>query len=64
MNGPQAPPRTTPRQPGDFVLGCGLPAEGQTSGRSCAGVGAELSCRLCPESPGYWRVTEVGREAA
>ena len=56
MTGAQlAPPRTTPRQPGDFVIGCGQPAAGQTSGRSCAGVGSERSCQLCPQSPTYWR---------
>jgi hypothetical protein len=52
-----AEPRTTPRQPGDFVGGCGQPAVGQTSGKSCAGVGTELSCQLCPESPNYWMKT-------
>lgn len=51
-------PRTDPRQPGDFVVGCGQPAEGQKTGRSCAGVGTEPSCQLCPQSPTYWRKTE------
>jgi hypothetical protein len=50
-----AEPRTTPRLPGDFVLGCGVPAPEQTSGKACAGAGSELSCQLCPESPTYWR---------
>lgn len=36
------------------ALGCGTPAPGQTSGRVCAGTGAELSCQLCPSSPTYW----------
>jgi len=52
---PLAEPRTAPRLPGDFVLGCGVPAPGQTNGRSCAGAGSELSCQLCPKSPNYWR---------
>jgi hypothetical protein len=57
----RALPRTGPRQPGDFVIGCGIPAEGQTSGRSCASAGTELSCQLCPDSPNYWRLTAGGK---
>lgn len=57
-SGPLAPPRTTPRQPGDFVLGCGQPPEGVTSGRVCAGVSTEPACQLCPNSPTYWRNTD------
>lgn len=53
-----AQPRTSPRQPGDFVIGCGMPAEGQTTGKSCAGTGTEPSCQLCPQSPNYWRPTD------
>lgn len=51
-------PRTSQREPGDFVLGCGQPAAGQHSGRACAGTGAQLSCQLCPPSPSYFRGTE------
>jgi len=39
------------------AVGCGTSTE-QTSGRVCAGTGASPSCKLCPNSPTYWRLPE------
>lgn len=38
----------------DVALGCG-DVSTKASGRVCAGTGTQLSCRLCPRSPNYWR---------
>ncbi|MDQ8047031.1 MAG: hypothetical protein AAGC46_19275 [Solirubrobacteraceae bacterium] len=51
MSRPQ--PRTSRPEADDHVTGCGEPAPGQTTGRSCAGVGWAPSCKLCPASPTY-----------
>lgn len=38
----------------DVALGCG-DVTIKPSGRVCAGTGTQLSCRLCPDSPNYWK---------
>lgn len=57
---PFAAPRVEPRADGDFTLGCGQPKAGVVNGRVCAGTGTQLSCKLCPSSPTYWRNEPAG----
>lgn len=46
--------------PDDRALGCG-DIFSKTSGRVCAGLGTQLSCQLCPESPTCppWLVAKI-----
>lgn len=59
------PPVTTRTKPDwDLTIGCGTAerpaAFGQVAtGRVCAGTGAVLSCKLCPNSPTYEGVSRA-----